>query len=262
MQILVFVKPSPEAESRLRPSPDGTSFDPEGIRWVLAGYDESAVEQGLLLRDANPPSQLRVASYGPAPGAEEALRAALALGCDAATWMEAPGSTESDLGATVAALADVARRYPSDLTLLGVQSLDEESGVVPMALAEQLDRAGMSSATKVRFLPATKEFALDRTVEGGIESWTLPAPAVVGLKQADNDPRSARLQNILKSRKMPIERLPAPERGSNATAPNVKRVRFSLPPPRTGARLLAFKTPEEAARELVRVLREEAKVFP
>jgi electron transfer flavoprotein beta subunit len=261
LQILVFVKPSPEPESRLRPSSDGTRFDPEGIRWVLAGYDESAVEQALLLREANPPSEVRAVSFGPPPGAEEALRAALALGCDAATWVEAPPGAVPDLRTTVRALAEAARSHPADLCLLGVQSLDAESGTVPLALATSLGRPGASAATKLRFLPPAKAFSFERAVEGGVESWTLPAPAVLGLKQADNDPRSARLQNILKSRKMPIERVPAPPSPSGE-GPAVRATQFSLPPPRSGARLLSYESPEDAAQKLVRVLREEAKVFP
>ncbi|MCI4362663.1 MAG: electron transfer flavoprotein subunit beta, partial [Thermoplasmata archaeon] len=90
-------------------------------------------------------------------------------------------------------------------------------------------------------------------------------PALVALQQAWNDPRTAKLPNILKSRKAPIERIPAAEVAA-AMAPSMptlaRRVAFRLPPPRTGAKMIEYSTPEDAAQKLVRILREEAKVFP
>jgi electron transfer flavoprotein alpha/beta subunit len=83
---------------------------------------------------------------------------------------------------------------------------------------------------------------------------------VIGLQQAWNDPRTAKLPAILKSRKAPIARpaaTPAP-----TDAPKSIPEKFELPAPRTGAKMIEYKTPEEAATKLVQVLREEAKVFP
>ncbi|EQD28645.1 Electron transfer flavoprotein alpha/beta-subunit, partial [mine drainage metagenome] len=48
MEIAVCVKPVPDPETRLRPGPDQRTLDVEGVKFVLAGYDESAVEQALL----------------------------------------------------------------------------------------------------------------------------------------------------------------------------------------------------------------------
>jgi electron transfer flavoprotein beta subunit len=82
---------------------------------------------------------------------------------------------------------------------------------------------------------------------------------VIGLQQAWNDPRTAKLPNILKSRKSPIAKVAAPPSDG---APVGRPEKFELPPPRTGAKMIEYKSPEEAAAQLVRLLREEAKVFP
>jgi electron transfer flavoprotein beta subunit len=79
------------------------------------------------------------------------------------------------------------------------------------------------------------------------------------LQQAWNDPRTAKLPNILKSRKMPIDKVTA---AMTEAGPRQRSLSFRLPAPRTGARMIEFKTPEEAAEKLVRILKEEAKVFP
>lgn len=263
MQLLVFVKPLPEAETRLRPSADGRRLDTDGVKFVLSGYDESAVEQALLLKEANPGSIVRAASFGPAPHTEEVLRSCLALGCDHATWVEAPAGAEPELRETARALAAAAQGFPADLYLLGQQSLDTESGLLPLALAARLGLPGANGALNLKFDAAGHRLTFDKELSGLRESWALPVPSVIGLRQAANDPRAAKLQNILKSRKLPIDRIAASSLPpASAGSGSVRAVRFELPPPRTGARFIEGPTPEDAAKELVRVLREEAKVLP
>ncbi|MCI4327074.1 MAG: electron transfer flavoprotein subunit beta/FixA family protein [Thermoplasmata archaeon] len=265
MEIAVLVKPVPDAETRLRPDAKGLALDPEGVKWVLAGYDESAVEQALLLKEAAPGTTVRAISYGPVARAEEVLRSALALGCDAATSLEAPPEAPTDAVSVARALALALTKHPASLVLCGKQAGDDEGGIVGPAVAELLGLPDLGVATNVRWDGGPGGLTMERSVEGGLEQGRTALPALVALQQAWNDPRTAKLPNILKSRKAPIERIPAAEVAaamapSAATAP--RRLGFRLPPPRTGAKMIEYKTPEEAAEKLVRILREEAKVFP
>ena len=258
MEIVVCVKPVPEAESRLRPTADGRALESEGVKFVLAGYDESAVEQALLLKESVAGSRVHAIAAGPAPRTEEVLRAALALGCDGATWVEMAGPAAEDPISVARALASVIAGVPHDLVLTGKQAGDTEAGLVGGALAELLGLPDYGHVTDLRFDAAAGRLVFRRSVEAGTERWEAPLPCVVALQQAWNDPRTANLPAILKSRKTPIAKVvppPGPAPGSIGTA-------FALPPPRTGAKLIEFKTPEEAARRLVQILREEAKVFP
>src|ERR1700691_1790563 len=134
MEIAVLVKPVPEAETRLRAAASGTALDAEGIKWVLAGYDESAVEQALLLKEAVPGTRERVLSFGPAPRTEEVLRASIALGCDQATWIERPAEIHADPIRAARAIAAVLAASPPDLVLTGKHSGDDEGGLVGPAL--------------------------------------------------------------------------------------------------------------------------------
>jgi electron transfer flavoprotein beta subunit len=265
MEIIVAVKPVPEAETRLRSSPDGSRMDGDGIKWVLAGYDESAVEQALLLKEAIPGSKVRVISFGPSPRTDEVLRAALALGCDAATCIEQPNDLVVDPILAARALAETLRPMGAGLILCGKQAGDDEEGLVASALGELLGIASFGAVTELKWDPTRARFTFVRPVEGGAETAEAPSPSVLGLQQAWNDPRTAKLPNILKSRKAPIDRVPWPQTlaalGENATARAVP-TQFRLPTPRTGAQMIAYTTPQEAAEKLVRILREEAKVFP
>ncbi|MCI4340166.1 MAG: electron transfer flavoprotein subunit beta/FixA family protein [Thermoplasmata archaeon] len=264
MEIAVLVKPVPEAETRLRVAASGTSLDAEGIKWVLAGYDESAVEQALLLKEAHPGTRVRVLAFGPAPRTEEVLRAAIALGCDQATWVEHPIDLLPDPIASARALGvPIAAPLP-DLILVGKHAGDDEAGLVGPALGEILGVPSFSGVVDLRWDAARSRFTFQRAVEGGAESVDAPVRLVIGLQQAWNDPRTAKLPNILKSRKAPIEKVPwatvAAAVGDAARRPTLTR--FRLPSPRTGAKMIEFKTPDEAAQTLVRILKEEAKVFP
>jgi electron transfer flavoprotein beta subunit len=260
VEIVVCVKPVPDAETRLRPTADGKSLDPESVKFVLAGYDESAVEQALLLREAIPGSKVHVVSYGPAPRTEEVLRAAVALGCDQATWVDSASETSGDPVVAARALARVVGPLPHDLVLCGKQAGDDESGVVAAALGELLSVPDFGGVVDLRWDAMSSQFHFQRSTEAGQESWTSPTPCVVGLQQAWNDPRTAKLPAILKSRKAAIAHVSGPD--VSPSEPRSVPEKFELPPPRTGAKLIEYKTAEEAAQKLVRILREEAKVFP
>ncbi len=231
---------------------------------MLTGYDESAVEQALLLKEAVPDSQVRAISFGPAPRTEEVLRAALALGCDAATWCEQPNGGPNDPALAGRVLARACRRYAYDLILTGKQASDDEAGLLGPAVGELLGVADYGSVIDLRWDVPTERFRFGRAVEGGVERVVTPAPCVVALQQAWNDPRTAKLQNVLKSRRIPIEKVPWPESqsgvGDLGAVP--RGVAFRLPAPRAGARMIEFKTPAEAAQKLVQLLREEARTFP
>jgi electron transfer flavoprotein beta subunit len=265
MEIVVAIKPVPEGETRLRPNAAQSGFDPDGVKFVLAGYDESAVEQALLLKESIPGSRVRAVSFGPGPRTEEVLRAAIALGCDAATWVEHPVDLLPDAVLSARAVAAALAASPPELLICGRQSGDEESGVFPGAVGAVLGVPSLGYAVNLRWDPTTARLTLQRSIEGGLESVETALPCLVGLQQAWNDPRTAKLPNILKSRKAVIEKIPWEQSkaalGRHASPTSVRR-QFRLPAPRTGARMIPYDSPADAAQKLVRALREEAKVFP
>jgi electron transfer flavoprotein beta subunit len=264
MQLVVLIKPVPDPETRLRPKVDGTGLDPDGVKWVLTGYDESAVEQALLLKESIPESTVRAIAFGPAPRTEEILRSALALGCDAATWVEQRAEATVDPLWSAEALAVACRKSSFDLILAGKQALDDEAGIVGPAVAEQLGIADYGPVVDLRWDAGARQFTFSRALEGGSERAVAPTPLLVCLQQAWNDPRTAKLQNVLKARRIAIDRvgwgdLPF---GTGSGAAGTHVTGFRLPPPRTGAKMIEYKTPEEAAQKLARLLREEAKALP
>ncbi len=234
MEIVVLIKPVPEPEARLRADASGAELDADGVKFVLAGYDESAVEQALLLKEAAPGTTVRAIALGPVARAEEVVRAALALGVDHGMVVEAPPGTAHDPIRTARALALAVGRHSPGLILAGKQSLDEGSGTVPSAVAELLELPDFGSVADLRWAAIEGRFRFQQSLEGAVRNVSAPPPVVIGLQQAWNDPRTAKLPMILKSRKAPIDRIPAAEVEaalSQSDRPAVRGTAFRLPRP-------------------------------
>jgi len=208
-----------------------------------------------------PGSKVHAVALGPPTRTDEVLRASIALGCDTATAVTLEVAPLHDPLATGRALGEaVAGIGPHDLVLFGKQAGDDEEGLAGGAAAETLGIPFLGFVIDLRFDAASGRLKFRRSAEQGEESWEAPLPLAVGLQQAWNDPRTATLPAILRSRKATIaRRVPT---APAATAGASLGEKFALPPPRQGAKMIEYRTPQEAAEKLVRLLKEEAKVFP
>ncbi len=267
MHLIVGVKHVPDADTRLRVDPSGTTYDPDGVKFTINNtYDEATLEESLRLKDGNPGTTVHVVSVGP-PRAEEGLRAALAMGADEATLVEVRTGTELDPLLTARLLAAVIRGIPHDLVLVGRQAADDEAGQVGSALGHYLGLPSAGYVTGLEVDPASKRLHIKRYVEGGEETLGMEFPAVLSILKGANDPRTPTLPNILKARRKPLRKvpvgdlLPALETWPGGAKPTSRVTAFQLPPPRAGAKILEYTSPEEAAGKLLAALREEAKVL-
>ena len=85
MKILIPIKQVPDSTVRVKVAPDGKSVVTEGITWSISPYDEYAIEMALERKDADPATTVSVVAVGPARS-RDALRQAIAMGCDASSW--------------------------------------------------------------------------------------------------------------------------------------------------------------------------------
>ncbi len=267
MDILVCVKQVPDPETKLRVSPSGKTFDSDGVKFTINNtYDEATVEEALRMKEEFGFSALRVISVGPAR-AEEALRSALAMGADEAVLIETPRDMPLDPLLVARYLAAAATDIPHDLIMVGRQAQDDEAGAVGSALGEYLGLPSYSFVTELTPVPANHLLKMKRYVEGGEEVFSAPFPAVLSILKGAKDPRTPTLPNILKARKKPLKKIPVMDLEAKVanlpggTRPTSETLAFTLPPPRAGAKMIEFQTPEEAADRLLKVLKEEAKVL-
>ncbi|TMD58010.1 MAG: electron transfer flavoprotein subunit beta/FixA family protein [Chloroflexi bacterium] len=258
MKLLVPLKQVPDSTMRIKVAPDGKSIVTEGITWSISPYDEYAVEMALEQKDADPSTTVSVVTVGPVR-AKDALRAALAMGCDDGTFVT---SDENAAPLVVArALAKFVEQKQPDLVLCGRQASDDDQGFVGPALATILGWPHVATVTK--FAPADGGIEIWREVEGGHEVWKASGPALVTVQKSDKEPRYASLPGIMKAKKKELPELALSSLGVDAAAPKIEVVKMETPPQRGGGKILKAADGDAAsvAAELVRLLRDEAKVL-
>jgi electron transfer flavoprotein beta subunit len=264
LKIGVLVKNVPDTESKVKPTPDGTAIDEQSIKWVMNPYDEFAVEEGLKIREKlGGDTTVTVLSLGP-DRVVESLRTALAMGADQAVhiWDDAFAGGDSLANAQVIAAA--AKPMGFDLILTGKQGIDLDAAQTAPALAEHL---GFSQALVVISLELADDGAsltAKRRIEGGDEVMDVTLPAVISCEKGLNEPRYASLPGIMKAKKKEIKKLGLADVGLGAeevgaAGAATKIVGFSPLPERPEVKMIEGEAADQA-RELVRALREDAKV--
>lgn len=258
MRILVCAKQTPDSTVRVRVATDGRSIDTSQVAWAISPYDEYAIELALEHKDRDPATVVSVVSLG-AARARDSLRQALAMGCDDATLVTGPGA-ETLAGLAVArALAKVVEDAKPDLVLCGRQASDDDQGLVGPALAEVLGWPHVATVT--RFSPAEGAVDVWKEVEGGHEVWRASGPAVLTVQKSEKDPRYPSLPGIMKAKKKEIPERDVAGLGVDLGAPALEILKMEPPPARGAGRILTDGDSARRAAELVRLLRDEAKVL-
>jgi electron transfer flavoprotein beta subunit len=263
LKIIVLVKSVPDTESKIKITADGSGIDPQGIKYVMNPYDEFAVEEAIRIRDRLKDGTTVIAvALGP-DRVLEVLRTALAMGADDAIHVSDPAFEGGDAGANARVLAEVIRPLGADLILGGKQGIDDDAAQTMPAIAEHL---GIPQALIVIELTLDgRNATARRRVEGGDELVALTLPAVVTCEKGLNEPRYASLPGIMKAKKKEIRKvgladvkLAANQVG--AAGSSSKLVRYHALPERPPVKMIPGDAAQQA-KELARLLREEAKVI-
>ncbi len=174
MKILVCVKQVPDTMD-VKLSGDYT-LERSFVAQVMNLADESALELGLSLRDANG-GTVTVLSMGP-ERAETTLREAVSRGADQAVLLTSPAFAGADTLITARCLAAAARTLGGfDLILCGRRASDGETGQVGPMIASMLNIPCVPNATGVQFEKNTLQ--IDQLTEDGITAWKAALPALV-----------------------------------------------------------------------------------
>jgi electron transfer flavoprotein beta subunit len=246
MKILVCVKRVPTVGGSIALTPDGQAVDTRMSGFTISPHEECAVEEAVRLTEQHG-GPVTVVTLGPAE-AEEQLRGCLALGASTAVLLEAAG--EPGAIATASALASVAASGAFDLVLLGNEASDTGNYQVGIRLAHLL---GRPVATGIKSLSVTADgtqVQARRDYRGVTQTFRLPLPCVVTVKEGINLPRYPSLPGRLRAKRAQIERVPV------ELMPDGLRVR-TLRVPATGKHSATVLGHGAAAvPELVRVLAE------
>ncbi len=257
MNIYVCIKQVPDTETKIKLNGDNTGIDTTGIKWIMSPYDEFAVEEALRLRDKNPGSTVTVISAGPVR-VVDTLRTALAMGADNAIHVDAAEGADNYRSAK--ALAAALKKEPKvDIVFTGKEAIDDGSAQVSQLVAEFAGLPYVTVVLNVEYGAASLK--CKREVEGGaFEIVTTPLPALIAAQKGMNEPRYASLPNIMKAKKKEVKVLKESDLGVTDADQKIRYKNFQLPPPKQAGKKLAGE-PAAQAKELARLLHEEAKVL-
>jgi electron transfer flavoprotein beta subunit len=253
MKIAVCIKQVPTREWQPRLNDDKTWIREGDASFEMNEPDAYALEESLRLKEKHG-GEVVVCSAGPARVAQ-VIREALARGADRAIHVEDDSLASADAFVTSAALAAAMRDEKFDLVLTGLQSDDQGFAQVGVIMAEIL---GLPHATIIMEVNVDgSALRVKRELEGGWFQWVaMPLPAVLTIQSGINQLRYATLKGIMAAKKKEIRKAAA------AGGAAAKQKIVSLYVPEKGKKTQIIPgSPAEAAKELVRRLREEARVI-
>jgi electron transfer flavoprotein beta subunit len=253
MKIAVCIKQVPTREWQPRLNDAKTWIRDQDASFEMNEPDAYALEEALRLKEKHG-GEVVVCSAGPARVAQ-VIREALARGADRAIHVEDDALASADAFVTSGALAAAMKDEKFDLVLTGLQSDDQGFAQVGVIMAERL---GMPHSTIIMEVDAQgSSVKVKRELEGGWFQWiTMPLPAVLTIQSGINQLRYATLKGIMAAKKKEIRKA-AP---AGASASRQKIVSLYVPEKGKKTQILSG-SPAEAAKELVRRLREEVRVI-
>jgi electron transfer flavoprotein beta subunit len=253
MRIAVCLKQVVTRESPVRADESQTWIRDADATFELNEPDAYALEEALRLKERHG-GEVIACSAGPAR-VSQALREALARGADRGLHVRSDALARADAFAVAGALASALSGEQVDLVLTGLQSDDQGFAQVGVVLAERL---GMAHATIIMQIEvAGGGLRVKRELEGGWFQWVaMTLPAVLTIQSGINQLRYATLKGIMAAKKKEIRDVPAPA----DVEPRVRITRLYAPQKTKETRMIAGP-PADAARELVRALREDARVI-
>jgi electron transfer flavoprotein beta subunit len=256
VNIYVCIKQVPDTEASILVK-DGKSINEAAIKWIVSPYDEYAIEEALKLKDKIPGSMVTAVCLGP-ERVQNALRTALAMGADRAVHVESNAAL--DYQNTARALAQVIRADKEfGIIFMGKQAIDDDAYQLHILLAEEL---AIPAATNVMaFTFENQVVKVEREIdEGAREKIEMTAPCVVAAAKGLTTPRYASMMGIMKAKKIEIKKITLAEIGIDESQNRIRLLKLSAPAEKPQGRVIPGE-PAAAVRELVRLLREEAKVL-
>jgi electron transfer flavoprotein beta subunit len=255
LHVVICTKQTPDTAARVEVKDGHASWGDAPL--VVNPWDEYAIEEALRLKEAHG-GQATVLSMGP-ESSREALKQAVAMGCDEAILVSDPLLKGSDVLATSRALAKAIEKMGDvDVAMFGKQAIDGDTGLTAIAVARRLGWSPLTYVARiVEFDPAARTLKVERLVEEGRQTVTSRLPAVISVVKEINEPRYPSFMGIRKASKMTIpvwtaadiglEAAQAGAAGSAVTWPEI-----SAPPVHEVAcEFIEGASPQEVAAALV-----------
>ncbi|AJY50599.1 Electron transfer flavoprotein alpha/beta-subunit [Halomonas sp. KO116] len=200
MKILVAVKRVIDYNVKIRVKADHSDVDLTNVKMAMNPFCEIAVEEAVRLKEKGVATEVVAVTVGPKT-AQEQLRTALALGADRAVHIETDERAESLAVAKL--LAKVVEEEQPGLVILGKQAIDTDNNQTGQMLAALTGLPQGTFASEVAV--DGDKVHVTREIDGGLQTIALTLPAIVTTDLRLNEPRYAKLPDIMKAKKKPLD---------------------------------------------------------
>lgn len=249
MKVLVAVKRVLDYNVKARVKADKSGIELANVKMSMNPFDEIAVEEALRIKEAGKAEEVIAVSIGPTQS-QETIRTALAMGADRGILVE----TDEELHPLVIAklLKHVVDKEEPGLLVVGKQAIDDDCNQTGQMFSAISGWPQATFASKVEF--EGDGLKVTREVDSGLESIQVALPAVITTDLRLNEPRYAKLPNIMKAKKKPLEVIALSDTGVSPEV-GLKTVEVNEPEERQAGVIVS------SVDELMDKLRNEAKVI-
>lgn len=256
MKILVFIKQILDPEAKINLKADKSSLEFEE-RFNLNFFDEFAIEEALRIKERVSQSEVVAISFG-SKKAIEALRTAIAMGADRAILIEAEKYQIFDPLFSAKVLSESARREGFDMIFCGERAMDDENGMTGAIVAEYLKVPYVGSVMEIKLTEEKKAFVKSE-IDGAYFLYEVELPAVFSVRKGINEPRVPQVTGVMKAMKAKIPTVSLDSIGP--ISPKTQILSYELPGKRPPVKIVEGSTPQEKVKNLLKLLKEEAKVL-
>ncbi|MCE8024907.1 MULTISPECIES: electron transfer flavoprotein subunit beta/FixA family protein [Halomonadaceae] len=249
MKVLVAVKRVIDYNVKIRVKADHSDVDLTNVKMAMNPFCEIAVEEAVRLKEKGVATEVVAVTIGP-KAAQEQLRTALALGADRAIHVETEERVESLAAAKL--LAKVVEEEQPGLVILGKQAIDTDNNQCGQMLAALAGLPQGTFASEV--VVEGDKLQVTREIDGGLQTVSLSLPAIVTTDLRLNEPRYAKLPDIMKAKKKPLD-VKSPADYGVEVASKLTLLKVESPAERKGGIKVG------SVDELVDKLKNEAKVI-
>ncbi|MDI6602232.1 MAG: electron transfer flavoprotein subunit beta/FixA family protein [Thermoanaerobacteraceae bacterium] len=264
MRIIIPIKQVPET-SNVKMDPETGTMVREGVESIINPLDLYSIELGIRLKEQYG-GEIIVVSMGP-PKAQEALREAIAMGCDDAVLLTDRFFAGADTFATSYTLTKAMEKLkPFDLIICGERATDGDTAQVGPGLAALLGLPLSTFTSRIELEDGC--IKATRLIEGGYEVLSLPTPALVTVVKEISDPRLPTLRGKQKAKKLEIKKWTAQDMEADTAKTGLKGsptrvVKTFNPKVAREGKLIEVKdekTLAQAVDEIISLLKEKAAI--
>ena len=246
MKIVACIKQVPDSAAKVVAEDGQVSWGDAPL--VINPWDEFAVEAALQQKEAHG-GEVIALSMGD-ENAKEALKHALAMGCDAAILVSDEALANLDTQGTARVLAAAVQKVGEvNAAFFGRQAIDGDAGITPAQTARVLSWPMLSLCATITV--DSGKAKVERSIEEGRQTVSADLPAVFSVVKDFGEPRYPSFMGIRKASRAEIPAWSLADLGIDAPASVIEWPELMNPPSReVTCEIIAGGSPEEIAETL------------